>query len=183
MALVSQYRTGIEALEGVLDQTLPANWLAWRDGKIAELVAAQVPEEIARKVASLRPLGAGTDIARLSQTTGRTVAEAAETFFAAGLYFSADEIIAAAGSIVAPDYYDRLAMDRAMGQVETFIRDVSVGMLGTGKAAPMPSRHGWRNRRREVERTRATVKDIVASGLTLSKLTLAASLLADLARA
>lgn len=182
-ALVTQYRTGIEALEGVLDETLPANWLSWRDGKIAQLVAAQVPEEVARKVASLRPLGAGTDIARLAQTTGRTIAEAASTFFAAGLYFSGDEIIAAAGSIVAPDYYDRLAMDRAVGQIETFVRDVSVGMLGTGKAGADAVEAWVDSRRREVERTRATVKDIVASGLTLSKLTLAASLLADLARA
>ncbi len=181
--VVAQYRAGIEALDTVLDETLPENWRAWRDGKIAELVAAQVPEDLARKVASLRPLGAGTDIALLAQTTGRSVAEAAATFFAAGLYFAGDEIISAAGSIVAPDYYDRLAMDRAMGQVETFVRDVSIGMLGTGKVGTEAVEAWVEGRRREVERTRATVKDIVASGLTLSKLTLAASLLADLARA
>ncbi|MEW6123793.1 MAG: NAD-glutamate dehydrogenase [Pseudomonadota bacterium] len=182
-SVVAQYRDGIQSLAAVLDETLPENWLAWRNRKAEELIAAQVPEDLARTVAGLRPLAGGTDIVLLSQNTGRPVAEAAATFFAAGRYFALDEVIAAAGGILAPDYYDQLALDRALGQIETFVRDVSVAMLATGKTGTDAVNAWVESRRKEVERSRATVQDIVASGLTLSKLTLAASLLADLARA
>ncbi len=182
-AVVNQYRDGITALAAVMDASLPENWVAWRDRQAGELITAGVPEALARQVASLRPLAAGTDIALLSQTTGRPVAEAATTFFAAGRYFAVDQVISAAGTIVAPDYYDRLAMDRALAQIETFVRYVSVEMLNTG-ATGVDAVESWvSGRRKEVDRTRATVQDIVASGLSLSKLTLAASLLSDLARA
>ncbi|MEW6258087.1 MAG: NAD-glutamate dehydrogenase [Pseudomonadota bacterium] len=182
-AVVAQYRDGILALGAVLDQALPEHWVALRNRRAQELMDANVPEDLARTVAGLRPLAAGTDIVLLSQNTGRAVAEAAATFFAAGRYFAVDEVIAAAAGILAPDYYDQLALDRAMGQIETFVRDVSVAMLATGKSGPEAVEAWVDSRRKEVERSRATVQDIVASGLTLSKLTLAASLLADLARA
>ncbi|MEP9375674.1 NAD-glutamate dehydrogenase [Aquabacter sp. CN5-332] len=181
-AVVTQYRGGITALAAVMDASLPESWLAWRDTRAEELAAANVPADLARQVASLRALAAGTDIALLSQTTGRSVADAASTFFAAGRYFAVDEVVGAAGSIMAPDYYDRLAMDRALSQVENFVRQASVEMLNTGKSGVEAVEAWVESRRKEVERTRATVKDIVASGLTLSKLTLAASLLSDLAR-
>ncbi|TCT03953.1 NAD-glutamate dehydrogenase [Aquabacter spiritensis] len=181
--VVARYRTDIEALAEVLDDSLPENWRAWRDRKAAEFTDAGVPAPLALKIAGLRPLAAGTDIALLSQTTGRSVPEAARTFFAAGLYFGVDSVLSAAGSILAPDYYDRLAMDRALGQIESFVRQVSVEMLN-GPASGTEAVEAWvAGRRKEVERTRATVQDIVASGLTLSKLTLAASLLSDIARA
>ncbi len=53
---------------------------------------------------------------------GRALDEAAPTFFAVGRYFAIDDIVTAAKAISAPDYYDRLALDRALGQLETFIR-------------------------------------------------------------
>ncbi|MDE1569721.1 NAD-glutamate dehydrogenase [Aquabacter sp. P-9] len=181
--VVKEYEAGISALSGVLDVSLPTAWRAWRDREVAALIEKQVPDALARQVVSLRALGAGTDIALLAQTTGRTIADAAPTFFAAGRYFAVDEIGQAARGIAAPDYYDRLALDRAMGQVETFVRQVTVEILSTGLSGDEALEAWVTRRRKEVERTRATVQDIVASGLTLSKLTLAANLLADLARA
>ena len=48
-------------------------------------------------------------------------------------------------------------------------------------AAPRRSRHGW-HRRSGTERVRAAIHEIAASGLTLAKLSVAASMLGDIAR-
>lgn len=180
--VVERYRAGIEAVSGVLDTSLPQTWLAGRDRAAADLVSKDVPEVLAREIASLPALAAGSDIALLSQATGRSIADAASTFFAAGRFFAVDTVITAAGGIAAPDYYDRLALDRALGQIESFVRQVTADVLATGGSGEAALETWVDRRRKEVERTRATVQDIAASGLTLSKLTLAANLLADLTR-
>jgi len=180
--VVARYREAIAAVGNALDTSLPQVWRQWVENQTAALVEKRVPEDLARRVTQLRPLAAASDIALLSQKTGRSIEDAAATFFAAGRYFAVDEILGAARSISAADYYDRLALDRALGQIETFVRQVSGEILaaeGAGEAAV----EGYvQRRRKEVDRTRATVQDIVASGLSLSKVTLAANLLADLVR-
>ncbi len=57
-------------------------------------------------------------------------------------------------------------------------------MVGNGMRLPAPARcEEWvKPRQAEVERIRSAIHEIAGSGLTLSKLSVAASLLGDLAR-
>ncbi len=180
--VVERYGAAIAEVGSALDASLPDAWRIARDRRIAELVHNRVPDALATRIAVLPALAAGSDIALLAERSGRRIDEAAPTFFAAGRYFGMDDLITSARSIAAPDYYDRLALDRAVAQVETFVRQVTSEVLaqgGTGAAGV----DAWVERRRkEVDRIRATVQDITASGLSLSKLTLAANLLGDLTR-
>ena len=181
-AVVERYRAGIHTVATALDESLPEAWRLLRQTRIAELTTQNVPEDLARRIASSQALAAAADIALLAHTSGRPIPDVASTFFAAGRYFDVDDLVMQARSIVAPDYYDRLALDRALAQLESFLRRICGEILasgGSGEAAleAYVSRH-----RDAVERMRATVKDIAASGLSLSKLTLAASLLGDLIR-
>ncbi|WP_454915638.1 NAD-glutamate dehydrogenase [Xanthobacter sediminis] len=181
-AVVERYRAGIAAVAAALDESLPEAWRLARQARIAELEAQEVPEELARRVASTQALAAASDIALLAQTTGRPIPDVASTFFAAGRYFDVDDLIAQARSIAAPDYYDRLALDRALAQLETVLRRISGQILAAGGAGAAGLEAYVAAHRDEVERMRSTVRDIAASGLSLSKLTLAASLLGDLVR-
>ncbi len=182
-AVVDQYRASIGAVMTALDDSLPEHWQAGREARIAEMVAAQVPEELATNIASIQALAAAADIAHLAQTTGRPIPDVARTFFAVGRYFGIDDIITQARSISAPDYYDRLALDRAMGQLETYMRRICGQVLAHGGSGQRGLDAYVEAHRDEVERMHATVRNIVASGLTLSKLTLTASLLGDLVQA
>ncbi|MFG1478807.1 NAD-glutamate dehydrogenase [Xanthobacter sp. V4C-4] len=180
--VVDHYRAGIAAVAAALDESLPEAWRAARQARIDELRAENVPEELARRIASTRALAAASDIALLAQATGRPIPDVASTFFAAGRYFDVDVLTMQARSIVAPDYYDRLALDRALAQIETFLRRIT-GQILAGSGAGAAGLEAYiAAHRDEVERMRGTVRDIAASGLSLSKLTLAASLLGDLVR-
>ncbi|WP_035714258.1 NAD-glutamate dehydrogenase [Azorhizobium doebereinerae] len=180
--VVARYGAAIAEVKRVLDTSLPDTWRVARDRRVAELVQQRVPDGLAKDIAVLPVLAVGSDIALLAERSGRSIADAAPTFFAAGRYFAIDDIVASARAITAPDYYDRLALDRALGQVETFTRQITSEVLAQGGTGVEGVEAWVERRRKEVERIRATVQDITASGLSLSKLTLAANLLGDLAR-
>src|SRR5690606_30026654 len=79
------------------------------------------------------------------------------------------------------DYYDRLALDRAIDGLSDAHRRLTAEIVADG-SWPQAIEAGDERRGSEVTRIRSTVETIAASGLTLSKLTVAASLLGDLAR-
>ncbi|MFG1248052.1 NAD-glutamate dehydrogenase [Xanthobacter flavus] len=180
--VVERYRSGVAAVAAALDESLPEIWRKDRAGRVADLVAQRVPEELARRVASMPALAAASDIALIAETTGKAIPSAASTFFAAGRYFAIDDLLTQSRSIMAPDYYDRLALDRSLAQLETFLRRITEAMLAEGVSGEAAVEAYVARRREEVERMRRTVRDIAQSGLSLSKLTLAASLLGDLVK-
>jgi glutamate dehydrogenase len=179
--VVTHYRAGIETVEVALDQALPAERKTARDARSAELVAAHVPAALARKIASLPELAAAPDIVLVAERTGKPVEAVTGTYFAAGGFFQVDRVIEAARAIEVSDHFDRLALDRALVEIAASMRRLTAEMLATGMAGAAAVEAWVERRRREVERVRAGIHEIVASGLTLSKLAVAVSLLADLA--
>ena len=88
----------------------------------------------------------------------------------------------AARSIVVSDYFDRLALDRALDTIGDAERRITAAMVVTGESGQAAVEAWVKPRQAEVERIRAAIHQIAGSGLTLSKLTVTASLLGDLAR-
>ena len=80
------------------------------------------------------------------------------------------------------DYFDRLALDRALDSIGDAERRLTAAMAGNGIAGTAAVEAWVAPRKAEVERIRAAVHQIAASGMTLSKLTVVASLLGDLAK-
>ena len=101
----------------------------------------------------------------------------------AATYFAAERVLPgstasfdAARGIPVTDYFDRLALDRALDAMAEAERRLAAEMVGNGAAGPGAVEAWVSPRSAEVERIRAAVHDIAGSGLTLSKLTVAASL-------
>jgi glutamate dehydrogenase len=80
------------------------------------------------------------------------------------------------------DYFDRLALDRALDSIGDAERRLAAAMVGNGAIGAEAVEKWVEPRKAEVERIRASIHEIAGSGLTLSKLSVAASLLGDLAR-
>ncbi len=96
--------------------------------------------------------------------------------------FQLGALIGAAREIQVSDYFDRLALDRAIDSIAAAHRNLTADAVGRGPAGPEAVR-AWSERRgTDVSRIRSAVDNIVSSGLTLSKVTVASSLLGDLAR-
>jgi glutamate dehydrogenase len=157
--------------------------LAARAARRKDLVAAGVPEAVAARIADLGMLASATDIVLVGDRTGRPIAEVAATYFAAGAFFGLDRIAAAAGKIPVVDYFDRLALDRARDSAGDAERRLVAAMIGTGAVGPAAIDAWMASRKNEVDRIRLMIGEIVNSGLTVSKLSVTASLLGDLARA
>jgi glutamate dehydrogenase len=180
--IIGHYRDGIAQVAGALDAALSEPAANARDIRIADLVKAGVPESLARRIGSLALLKAAPDIALVADRAGKPVGEVTATYFATEAFFQLDRVASAVPNIVVSDYFDRLALDRALDSIGDAERRLTAAMVGNGHAGNDAVKEWVRPRQAEVERIRAAIHEIAGSGLTLSKLSVAASLLGDLAR-
>ena len=156
--------------------------IAWAGLQQQDAEKQGVPHELARRLATLPALLAAPDIVMVAERTGQDIAEVAAIYFAAAAFFRLDHIARAAHGIVISDYFDRLALDRALDSIGDAERRLTAAMAGNG-AVGLHAVEAWvAPRKAEVERIRLAVNEIANSGLTLSKLSVAASMLGDLAR-
>jgi glutamate dehydrogenase len=181
-AVIDHYHSGIATVAGSLDGALTEAALASRAARMAELTAAGVPETTARRIADIPWLSPAADIVLVADRAQRSVADVAATYFAAGAYFQLDRIVAAARRVPIADYFDRLALDRALDAIGDAERRITAEMMRSGPAGPAAVDAWVAAHRDEVERVRMAVHEIAGSGLTLSKLSVAASMLGDLAK-
>jgi len=181
-ATISHYRDGIAAVAACLGGALSEEAGRARQARRKELAEVGVPDPLAGEIANLGPLTAAPDIVLVADRTAKPVGEVAATYFAAGTFFRLDRITRAAANIPVADYFDRLALDRARDSIGDAERRLASAMVGNG-AAGMRAVEAWvEPRRSEVERIRTAIHEIAGSGLTLSKLSVAASLLGDLVK-
>ena len=180
--LVAHYRDGIAAVAAALDHAAPPDLAQARAARRQALVQGGVPADLAGRIADLRVLAAAPDIVLVADRTGKPIDEVAATYFAAGAFFRLDRIAAAAENIPITDYFDRLALDRARDLIGDAERRLAAAMTGNGAAGAGAVEDWVAPRKAEVERIRLAVQEIASSGLTLSKLSVAASLLGDLVK-
>jgi len=180
--VVEHYRKGIAAVSGALDKALPKDAAAARAARSKELIDAGVPEALARRIADIPELAAAPDMVLIADRTKKPIAAIVATYFAAEGYFRVDRVVSAARNIVVSDYFDRLALDRALDSIGDAERRLTAAMVETGSTGEAAVEAWVKPRQAEVERIRAAIHQIAGSGLTLSKLTVTASLLGDLAK-
>ncbi|HEX5506866.1 MAG TPA: NAD-glutamate dehydrogenase, partial [Pseudolabrys sp.] len=180
--IVAHYRDGIAQVAGALDRALSKDALAARDARETELKQAGVPGDLARRLADLRVLKAAPDIVLVADRAQRVVADVTQTYFAVEAFFQLDRITSTVSDIVVSDYFDRLALDRALDSIGDAVRRLTAAMVADGTAGAEAVAAWVKPRQAEVDRIRAAVNEIAGPGLTLSKLSVAASLLGDLAR-
>jgi len=180
--IVAHYRDGIAAVDAALEGALPEAAALQRKGRQAELETQSVPAPLAARIASLPALVAAPDIVMVADRTSRDIPAVTTTYFAAAAFFRLDAIVGAARGIVVSDYFDRLALDRALDSIGNAERRLTAAMATNSAAGPAAVEAWVAPRKAEVERVRISVNEIANSGLTLAKLTVAASLLGDLVR-
>ncbi|HEX2136822.1 MAG TPA: NAD-glutamate dehydrogenase [Microvirga sp.] len=181
-AVIGLYRAGIAEVERGLAGTLsPSARQAW-EARTRAMVEQGTPEGLARRLAAIPDIVAAPDIVLVAQKTGRPVTDVACTHFALEGMFQLGRLIGAAREIAVSDYFDRLALDRAIDGIASAHRNLAAEASARGKPGVEAVRAWSEQRGTDVARIRGAVDTIVASGLTLSKVTVAASLLGDLVK-
>jgi glutamate dehydrogenase len=180
--IIGTYQAGIREVEQSLQDALSPEAKAVWEARTKALVDEGAPEELARRIASLPDLVAAPDIVQTAQKTGKPVADIACTHFALEASFRLGALIGAAQEISVSDYFDRLALDRAIDSIAYAHRGLTAE-VSSQDVSGIEAVRAWSEKRgADVNRIRSAVDGIVSSGLTLSKITVAASLLGDLAR-
>jgi glutamate dehydrogenase len=178
--VVVHYRDGIAAVGGSLEESLSQDLRTARDARRRELIAAGLPEALAARFADLRVLVAAPDVVLVADRSRNPVDRVAATFFTVAAFFGVQRLRGA--DIPAADYFDRLALDHARDVIGDAERKLTAAVLeGGGWGAPAVE--AWAAKHKaEVDRVRSAIGAMASSGLTVSKLAVAASMLEDLTR-
>jgi glutamate dehydrogenase len=181
--LVQRHRDGVQSLRGMLGGALPAALRQSVDGEIATLVAQGVPEALARDIAELDVLGYASDIVLVSERAGVSVEDGAAAFFSVFGSFAMWPVLQQGRAIVLSDRFDRMALDRALANVMRAQRDLTADLLKQSDGPVAERIAQWTARQAvSIERTREAVSELTRGELTVSRLSVAAGLLADLAQ-
>jgi glutamate dehydrogenase len=180
--IVARYREGISALQAALPEVMGEAVNGQLAAREAELVGLGMAAAPARRLAALTALTSAPDIVRIAETGGGAMPDIAATHFALDRALRLSELAAAARAVATGDTYDRIALERAVSTIATAHRRLTAEVVGTVGAGPEAVTAWSRSRGAALDHARATLEAVTASGLTVSKATVAASLLADLAR-
>lgn len=177
---VKRFGAGVTAISAA-GKSLTAD----HDGRAAALKAwtdAAVPPELAARIVDLPALQAAPDGVLIAEQSGAAASDAVATLFAVTAAFGAGTLKQAGASLKATDRFERLAIDRAIERIDLSLRAISVDVLrqhGKGSGALQQ----WRDRRQAgVAQLNLAIADLLETGLTSAKLSVAASLMDDLAR-
>ncbi|MGN6101724.1 MAG: NAD-glutamate dehydrogenase, partial [Devosia sp.] len=181
--LAARYALGVADIRRALGAVLPTAIDTDLGERTTGLAAQGVPMELARQLAELPVIGAASDISLVANRTGSEVLDAARSYFAIVELFGLGRLAAAAERLKPADRFDRMALDRAAANLSRAQRDLASDVLGAGSGLVEDRLRAWRAARETaISRATAAVAEVTQGGLTVSRLSVAAGLLADLAR-
>ena len=181
--LVQRHAAGVAALRGLRGTDLPAS-LAQDVAEMAQSLKDKgVPETTAQQIAELPVIGYASDIVLVSERAGVSLADGATAFFGVFTTFRLWPVIAQSRALLLNDRFDRMALDRALANLMRAQRDLTADVLKTEGKSVDAKLVNWQVRRKAgIERTAAAVAELTQGKLTVSRLSVAAGLMADLAQ-
>ncbi|MEH6525457.1 MAG: NAD-glutamate dehydrogenase [Sneathiella sp.] len=138
-----------------------------------QLIAAGVPEDLARRMAALGPLRSSLDVVQVGNSNTRPITEVGEVYFAVGAELNLDWLRSAAETIEPESNWDRLAIaaiiDDLYGQQRALTNSVFVG--ANGHAGRKAFEHWVKQHQTPIKRSSELIKEFKAMGvLDVSKL-------------
>lgn len=174
-AVVERFRAGIAALRDRLEAVLPEEPAAVLAERTAAFVEQGVPGSLARRIAWLPAERAIPDIVIVSEETGADLDTAARAYFEVAHHFQLGAMLELANDLDVRDYYDGLALDRARAMLVSAQRALAIAAVRAGGFTSWLEEH-----EAEVGRRKRSVSEILDGGLSVSKFSVAASLLAEI---
>ncbi len=127
--VVERYAEGIDIIRGMLDELLPEFITQSVETQTQSFVNGGAPEALAKRVAQLSALTLATEIVLIAERAETSVENAARAYFAILANFKLGRITEQIHTIAVHDYYDRLALDRAMTNMIRAQRDITLDVL------------------------------------------------------
>ncbi|WEJ32297.1 NAD-glutamate dehydrogenase [Devosia sp. SD17-2] len=174
--LVERHQAGVAQLRAARE--------AMTGPDVAEAIAARargmvghgVPEDLALRIAELPVIGNGSDIVLVAERAGVAVETAAKAYFGVAGLFDIFGMAEAGRGMVLADRYERMALDRALANLNRAQRDLTSDVLAAGGLETWRGAH-----EAAIARTMSAVTELTEGSASVSRLSVAAGLLADLA--
>ena len=174
-ALTNEFKPRISAMQNRLTDILPASILGTVRVKQAELMEDGIPEELARRVASLDVMSSAMDIiriARMDNTHG--VEDVARVYFGVGARFSLDRLRGATASVSAQTPWQKTALATLVEDLFNYQSTLATRVITEADGATDPVDAWLAKRPRAVERVDQTMHDFrAATTVDLAMLTVA----------
>ncbi|SFV35623.1 glutamate dehydrogenase [Devosia crocina] len=174
---VRRFSAGVTTLRQMASDLLPQGEHKAAAARSSGLVTHGVDEDLAMRIAELPVIGNASDIVLIAERSGVSVEDAARAFFGVAGQFDLFRILEEGRAIRLADRFDRMALDRALANLMRALRDLTADVLAAGDI------EAWKQQREAgLARTARAVGELTSGAATVSRLSVAAGLLADLAR-
>ncbi|RUT29480.1 NAD-glutamate dehydrogenase [Arsenicitalea aurantiaca] len=181
--LVERFGAGVTEVWQCLPACMPPTMAGVVEADETALGAEGVPENLAHAIARLGPLSLASDIVLVANRAGESVPSSAEAFFGLLELFNLDAVMREGEALVATDRFERLALDRTLANLRRAQRVLTADILAAGSGTASERIAAWHRARADaVDRVALAVGGLADGGVSLSRLTVAAGLLGDLAR-
>ncbi len=181
--IIDRHTRAIATLRNMLPNLIAPGVAQSMETDIADALEQGVPSGTARQIAELPILSYASDVVLVAERSGMSIADAARAFFGVFAVFDLWTVLAQGRAIVLDDRFDRMALDRALANLMRAQRDLTVDALAAGKGSIDDRLATWRLARAAgIERAVSAVVELKQGQLSVSRLSVAAGLLGDLAR-
>jgi glutamate dehydrogenase len=180
---VSRLQAALKKLQPLfLESILPefVNEIAARQ---ADYQANGFPEKLAAEIAAIFTLALVPEIMQIAESTGDSLARAAESYFTVSQTFRVGRLLVSGSRIVTGDHYENLALARSIDQIASARRDIVISALKNHPKEKQPILAWHAEDRIRINRIIEELSGLSESGdPNLARITVAAGLLTDLAR-
>ena len=175
--VVERFGTGVKDLRPALKSLVSENQATELDRQVRHYMDNNVPEALAVRMGWMPVEAAIPDIVMVAEETGAEPETSARAFFEVAAHFRIGAMDALARDLSIADYYDGLALDRARSILAAAHRGLAVQAITAGGFDTWLAAH-----EKAVARTTRTVNEILEGDLSVSKFSVAASLLSEVVR-
>ncbi|HWJ88121.1 MAG TPA: NAD-glutamate dehydrogenase domain-containing protein, partial [Pelagibacterium sp.] len=181
-AQIDRYRDGIATIRAALPDLVSPFYAQSMADQQAAFEAGGTPPDQARQIAALPALALAPDAVLVAHKSGADVLDAARAMFAVIERFGLGRLTEHGADIEAADRFDRMAIDRALANLNRALRDLAGDIIASGTGSVDDRIVAWNAARQTaITRLADTLKDLIDGELTISRLSVAAGLLSDLA--
>jgi glutamate dehydrogenase len=178
---VARFAAGVAAVSAA-GSSLIAN-PTLRQTQIDAWLERGVPADLAARIVDLPALEAAPDGVLIAEQSGASVADGVATLFAATDALGVGRLRQAGLGLRTTDRFERLAIDRAIERTDLALRTISVDVIRS-HGGGTKGLHQWQKGRAEaLAQLGVMLDELIDTGLTTAKLSVAASLMDDLTRA
>ena len=171
-AVIARFAKGIRTIKLSLSDTVKARIQADADG----LTSQGVPADLAYLIAELPYLNKMPEIISISNLTGMSEDKVSALFLSSDEAFQFSDLKSLGSALKPTDIFDGQARDMALERITRAHRALAVSILKSGQSYEDWTGHFVQR----CDSVKLTLSQIISSGMTVSKLTIAAGLLGDL---